>query len=105
MIAKCYLTVLSFFHFALHPSFCLFSRVHATLYPTVSVRRLVGWLVGPSVGNAFVFLAFSGSFRITAPAQSHATDSAVYTALFLSISLFFSPLCFFRRFKLKGDHI
>ena len=25
------------------------SRVHATLYPTVSVRRSVGWLVGPSV--------------------------------------------------------
>ena len=58
----------------------VFSRVHATLYPTVSVRRLVGWLVGWSVGNAFVF---SGSFRILAPAQSHATDSAVYTALFI----------------------
>ena len=55
----------------------VFSRVHTTLYPTVSVHWLVGW----SVGNAFVFLAFFGQLRITAPAQSHATDSAVYTAL------------------------
>ena len=30
----------------------LFSRVPATLYPTVSVRRLVGWLVGWSVGRS-----------------------------------------------------
>ena len=32
----------------LPPTF--FSRVHATLYPTVSVRWLVGWLVGWFVG-------------------------------------------------------
>ena len=59
----------------------VFSRVHATLYPTVSVRRLVGRSVGRSVTHLF-FWRFSGSFCITAPAQSHATDSAVYTALF-----------------------
>ena len=69
----------------------VFSRVHVTLYPTVSVRwwvgqfvgRSVGWSVGWSVTHLF-FRRFLGSFRITAPAQSHATDSAVYnTALFL----------------------
>ena len=63
----------------------VFSRVHATLYPTVLVRRLVGRLVGRSVGRSVThlfFRRFSGSFCITAPAQSHATDSAVYTALF-----------------------
>ena len=36
----------------------VFSRVHATLYPTVSVRRLVGW----SVTHLLVFLAFFGQF-------------------------------------------
>ena len=47
-----------------------------------SVGPSVGWSVGWLVGNAFVFSAFFGQFCITAPAQSHATDSAVYTALF-----------------------
>ena len=50
-------------------------------YSNMSVVWLVGWLIGRSVGNAFV-LRFPGSFCITAPAQSHATDSAVYMALF-----------------------
>ena len=59
----------------------VFSRVHAALHPTVSVRWSVGW----SVTHLF-FRRFSGSFRITAPAQSHATDSPAYTAL-LSVSL------------------
>ena len=80
--------------FVAEAQFIFFSRVHATLQPALSVGRLVGWSVGRlvgwsvgplvrwSVGNAFVFSAFSGSFRITAPAQSHATDSVVYTALF-----------------------
>ena len=59
-----------------------FSRMYVTLYPTVWVRWLVSWSVGWSVGNAlFFFWRFLGSYRITAPAQSHATDSAVYTAL------------------------
>ena len=40
----------------------IFSRVHATLYVTMSVRRLVGWLVGLSVGNALFFSAFFGQF-------------------------------------------
>ena len=48
-----------------------------------SVGRSVGWSVGRSVTHLF-FRRFLGSFRITAPAQSHATDSAVYTALFPS---------------------
>ena len=45
--------------------FWLFSNVHATLYTTVSVRWLVGWLVSVGwsvywlVGIAFVFSAFS----------------------------------------------
>ena len=47
----------------------------------MSVRWLVGWLVGLSVMNLFC-QCFLGSFGITAPAQSHVTDSAVYTALF-----------------------
>ena len=46
-----------------------------------TVGWLVGWLVSRSVTHLF-FRRFSGSFRLTAPAQSHATDSAVYTALF-----------------------
>ena len=49
--------------------------------------RSVGWSVGRSVGRSVTHLffhRFSGSFHITAPAQSHATDSAVYTALFHS---------------------
>ena len=32
----------------------IFSRDEATLYERVSVRWSVGWLVGPSVRNAFV---------------------------------------------------
>ena len=40
----------------------VFSRVHATLYPTVSVDWSVGWTVGQLVGNAFVFSAFFGQF-------------------------------------------
>ena len=36
--------------------------------------------IGRSVTH-LLFRRFSGSFCITAPAQSHATDSAVYTAL------------------------
>ena len=75
-------------------NFFVFSRVHVTLYPTVSVRWSVGPSVRPSVTHLF-FRRFSGSFCITAPAQSHATDSAVYTALFYFIaaskpSLFFT---------------
>ena len=41
----------------------VFSRVHATLYVTMSVRRLVGWSVGLSVGNAFVFYALRPIIR------------------------------------------
>ena len=47
--------------------FVVFRRVHAALYP---------FCVGRSVGNAFVFSAFLGSFCVTARALSHATDSA-----------------------------
>ena len=54
------------------------SRVHATLYVTMSVR----WSVGRSVTH-LLFRCFLGSFCMTAPAQSHATNSAVYPALFL----------------------
>ena len=48
----------------------IFSRVCATLYVTMSVRRSVG----PSVITA-------RSYH-TAPAHPHTTDAAVYTALF-----------------------
>ena len=43
-----------------------FSRMHATLWPTLSVGRSVG----RSVGNTLLFLAFLGVFCITAPAFS-----------------------------------
>ena len=46
----------------------------------IPLCRSVGWSVGRSVTHLF-FRHFSSSFRITAPAQSHATDSAMYTAL------------------------
>ena len=68
--------------------FLLFSRVHVTLYPTVSVRWSIGWSIGRSidrsvdrsVSNAF-FLRFPGSFCIFTPAQLRATDPAVYMVL------------------------
>ena len=64
-----------------------------------SVGRLVGRSVGPSVTHLF-FRRFSGSFRITAPAQSHPTDSAVYTALFLCCITILYP---FSPFQLQED--
>ena len=33
----------------------IFSRVHATLQPTLSVGRLVSWSVGRSVGHILLF--------------------------------------------------
>ena len=54
---------------------------------TVSVHWLVGplvsLLVGPLVGRSVThfFWRFPGSFCITTPAQSQATDSAVYMVL------------------------
>ena len=43
----------------------LFSRVHATLQPALSVGQSVGWLVGWSV----TFYFFNDFFYPTAPAQ------------------------------------
>ena len=54
--------------------------------PFLSYYLVFSHYVSPSIGPSITFLFFRrflGSFRITAPAQSHATDSAVYTALFL----------------------
>ena len=44
----------------------IFSRVHATLYPALSVRWSVGWLVGRSPFYFFYSFYF---FDLTAPAQ------------------------------------
>ena len=67
---------------AIDASQSVFSRVQATLQDAV----LVGPLVGPSVGLLHLFSwiwLFRGLQRlITAPAQPHATEIAVYTALF-----------------------
>ena len=67
------------------------------------VCRLVGW----SVGNAFVFFVFFwrflGSFCIAAHAQSHVTDSAVFTALFFSRMLLFFYLR--RRLFTTGEEL
>ena len=61
----------------------IFSRMHTTLshYVGPSIGWSVGRLVGPLVTHLF-FWHFLGSFCITAPAQLHVTDSAMYTALF-----------------------
>ena len=76
----------------------LFSRVHATLQPALSVRPSVGpsvrWSVRPSVRHTLLFLGFCGFWphcsylndqvtSNTAPAHPHATGVAVYPALFL----------------------
>ena len=53
----------------------IFSRVHATLQPALSVCRSVGWSVRPSR------LAF-----FAAPAHPHATKVAVYPALLIKLS-------------------
>ena len=44
----------------------IFSRVHATLQPALSVGRSVGWSVGPSHFTFFLWFYF---FDLTAPAQ------------------------------------
>ena len=44
----------------------VFSRVHATLEPAMSVGWSVIWSVSPS---HFAFSAFTGGFGVTAPAQ------------------------------------
>ena len=45
--------------------FTFFSRVHATLQVTVSVRRLVGWSVGRLVGlSHFAIFAFLGFLKV-----------------------------------------
>ena len=38
-----------------------------------------------SVGHALAFFAFLNSSHVTAPAQPHATDAVVYTALLIQI--------------------
>ena len=55
------------FHGALH---MFFSRVHATLHPALSVRRLVGWLVGPSVRHAQVDNGENAHFRPCPPVRN-----------------------------------
>ena len=75
---------------------CLLFLVACTRLYT-SLCWSVGWLVGRSVCllvTHLLFWRFSGSFRITAPAQSHATNSAVYPALFKvrSIALSFQNM-------------
>ena len=68
-----------------------------------SVGCLVGWSVGRSVGRSVTHLflrRFLGSFRITAPAQSHATDSAVHTALF-QVTMGFFRYCPQAQFSLQ----
>ena len=66
----------------------IFSRVHATLYVTMLVRRLVGpsvitsrfWLFRAKGRADFSYILPLPSYH-TAPAHPHATDAAVYTAL------------------------
>ena len=73
--------------------FFLFSRVHATLQPAMSVGRSVGPSVRPSVRISF--FGVTGGFCVTAPAQMlgltffitapahpHTTSVAVYPALY-----------------------
>ena len=78
------------------PSFSPFLvACYATLHPALSVRRSVGRLVGWSVGRSqfyfffYVFAVFGltafcqmHSNSNTAPAHPHATEVAVYPALF-----------------------
>ena len=70
--------------------FVIFSRVHATLQPALSV----GWSVGRSVGHTLLFFMIlflwphcsCPNSLVTsnmAPAYPHATSVAVYPALFL----------------------
>ena len=67
----------------------IFSRMHATLQPALSVGRFVGWLVGRSVTLYFFYDFFlphcscpNGLVTSNmAPAHPHATSVAVYTAL------------------------
>ena len=70
-------------------AFMIFSRVHTTLHPALSVRPSVGPSVRPS---RFTFLFFCGFWpfcpcpndmvtSIMAPAHPHATGVAVYPAL------------------------
>ena len=41
----------------------------------------IGWLVGWSVSNAFTLRLFPNGYSLSAPAQSHVTNSAMYPAL------------------------
>ena len=67
----------------------IFSRVNATLEAAMSVCRSVGRSVGLSVRSnknepnryAKAVSALEVVSNVTAPAQKHATDAAVYTAL------------------------
>ena len=71
----------------------VFSRVHATLHPALSVRLLVR----PSDGHTLLFLGLCGFWPhsscpndlvtlVTAPAHPHATGVAVYPALIFLVN-------------------
>ena len=87
---------LRYFIFARHSSL-VFSRVHATLQPALSVGRSVGWSVGRSVGHTLLFFMIlflwphcscpNGLVTSNmAPAHPHATSVAVYPALLIEQS-------------------
>ena len=70
----------------------------------MSVRRSVGRSVGPVGLTHLFFRRFSGSLCIPAPAQSHATDSAVYTALFYKIPVYkIASLDFFEKLRTNQE--
>ena len=58
----------------------VFSRVHATVQPALSVCR------SSHQTTYFTILALTGVFCIAAPAHQHVTWVAVYPALFLKYS-------------------
>ena len=76
----------------------LFSRVHVTLQPALSVRPSVGWSVGRAGGRSrftFFMILFLWPYcqclngLVTsnmAPAHQHATSVSVYPALFCCLS-------------------
>ena len=65
----------------------LFSRVHATLQPALSVGRSVGWLVGRSVSRSVTLELKSGKMGISAPAHPSATDERVFGLVLVSLAL------------------